>query len=73
MSIPLSVLHQPPVRSGGSFTDAANETVALARAADRLGCHRYRLAEHHGAEGFAGSAPERLRTDRPDTARSAGR
>ena len=60
MSLALSVLDQSPVRSGGSFADAVNETVALAQAAERLGYRRYWLAEHHGADGFAGSAPEIL-------------
>ena len=60
MTLPLSVLDQSPVRAGGSFADAVDESVALARVADRLGYRRYWLAEHHGAEGFAGSAPEIL-------------
>jgi luciferase family oxidoreductase group 1 len=60
VSLALSVLDQSPVRSGGTFADAVEETVALARAAERLGYHRYWLAEHHGAAGFAGSAPEIL-------------
>jgi luciferase family oxidoreductase group 1 len=59
-SIPLSVLDQSPVRAGGTFADAVNETVELARMTDELGYQRYWLAEHHGAEGFAGSAPEIL-------------
>src|SRR5579863_3542535 len=54
----LSVLDQSPVRQGGSAADALNETVALAQAAERLGYHRYWLAEHHATEGLAGSAPE---------------
>ena len=36
------------------------ETVALARAAERLGYSRYWLAEHHGGAGLAGTAPEVL-------------
>jgi len=60
VTLPLSVLDQSPVRAGGSFADAVHESVALARAAERLGYRRYWLAEHHGAEGFAGSAPEIL-------------
>ncbi len=60
MSLPLSVLDQSPVRAGGTFADAVRESVALAKAAERLGYRRYWVAEHHGAEGFAGSAPEIL-------------
>ena len=56
--ITLSVLDQSPVRSGGTPADALNETVRLAQATERLGYRRYWLAEHHGSEDFAGSAPE---------------
>ena len=54
----LSVLDQSPVRQGGTAADALNETIQLAQAAERLGYHRYWLAEHHATEGLAGSAPE---------------
>jgi len=56
----LSVLDQSPVRSGGTPADAISETLELARAADRLGYHRYWLAEHHSTSGLAGSSPEVL-------------
>lgn len=56
----LSVLDQSPVRSGGTPADAVRETLALAEAADRLGYHRYWLAEHHATGGLAGSCPEIL-------------
>ena len=56
----LSVLDQSPVSSGSTAADALRETVALARAAERLGYSRYWLAEHHGAPGLAGCAPEVL-------------
>ena len=57
-TIELGVLDQSPVRSGGSFSDAIGETIALAQATEKFGYSRYWLAEHHAAEGFAGSAPE---------------
>jgi luciferase family oxidoreductase group 1 len=60
MTLRLSVLDQSPVRSGGTAFDAIEETVRLAQAAERLGYHRYWLAEHHGTEGLAGCAPEIL-------------
>jgi len=61
MDMPLlSVLDQSPVRSGGTPADAIHETLDLARAADRLGYHRYWLAEHHSTAGLAGSSPEVL-------------
>jgi luciferase family oxidoreductase group 1 len=56
----LSVLDQSPIRSGGSPAVAIQETLQLAQLADRLGYHRYWLAEHHSTGGLAGSAPEIL-------------
>jgi luciferase family oxidoreductase group 1 len=54
------VLDQSPVRSGGTATDSVLETLELAQAAERLGYHRYWLAEHHATPGLAGSCPEIL-------------
>ena len=56
----LSVLDQSPIRSGGPPAQAIRETLELAEAGDRLGYHRYWLAEHHGSGGLAGTAPEVL-------------
>ena len=56
----LSVLDQSPIRRDGTSADAIAETIALARACDRLGYHRYWLAEHHNSNSFAGSCPEIL-------------
>ena len=56
----LSVLDQSPVRSGATASDAIHETLELARAADRLGYHRYWLAEHHSTPALAGPSPEVL-------------
>src|ERR1700710_904540 len=56
----LSVLDQSPIRKDGSAADAVAETIALAKACDRLGYHRYWLAEHHNSNSFAGSCPEIL-------------
>lgn len=56
----LSVLDQSPVRTDGTAAEAVAETIALARACERLGYHRYWLAEHHNAKSFAGSCPEIL-------------
>jgi luciferase family oxidoreductase group 1 len=56
----LSVLDQSPIRKDGSAADAVAETIALARACEALGYHRYWLAEHHNTGSFAGSAPEVL-------------
>ncbi|MEJ2132767.1 MAG: LLM class flavin-dependent oxidoreductase [Gammaproteobacteria bacterium] len=54
----LSVLDQSPIRGGATPAEALEETIGLAQAADRLGYHRYWLAEHHNTRGFAGASPE---------------
>ncbi len=59
-NITLSVLDQSPIRAGGSPAEAIAETIELARLTERLGYHRYWVAEHHSSEGLAGSAPEIL-------------
>jgi len=56
----LSVLDQSPIRKDGTPPDAVAETIALARACEALGYHRYWLAEHHNSNSFAGSCPEIL-------------
>ncbi len=56
----LSVLDQSPIRDGGTPAQAIRETVDLARATERMGFHRYWLAEHHSSAGLAGTAPEVL-------------
>jgi luciferase family oxidoreductase group 1 len=38
--------------------DAIQETLRLAEAADRLGYHRYWVAEHHSSHSLAGPSPE---------------
>ena len=55
----LSVLDQSPVPEGSTGPDALRNTLDLARLADRLGYHRYWLAEHHGLS-LAGPSPEVL-------------
>lgn len=56
----LSVLDKSPIASGESATDALARSVALARAADTWGYHRYWLAEHHNSPGLACPTPEIL-------------
>jgi luciferase family oxidoreductase group 1 len=62
MKLKLSVLDQSPVQSGSTAADAVNDTLRLAQAAERLGYHRYWVAEHHGTASFASSTPEVLVT-----------
>jgi len=56
----VSVLDQSPIPEGLGGPDALRNTVDLARLADRLGYHRYWVAEHHGGPMLAGPAPEVL-------------
>ncbi|HWQ40307.1 MAG TPA: LLM class flavin-dependent oxidoreductase [Burkholderiales bacterium] len=56
----LSILDQSPIISGHTPTDAVRETVKLAQTAERLGYHRYWLAEHHNMRGLADPCPEIL-------------
>jgi len=59
-SLRLSVLDQSPVSQGSTSAQALANTLDLARLADRLGYHRYWLAEHHGGPMLAGPSPEAL-------------
>jgi len=54
----LSVLDQSPIPVGSTAGDALRNTLDLARLADRMGYHRYWLAEHHGTPGLACNSPE---------------
>ena len=56
----LSILDQAPIRKGGTAAQAIAETIELARRADRLGYHRYWLAEHHNSSSLACASPEIL-------------
>ncbi|MBV7258711.1 LLM class flavin-dependent oxidoreductase [Erythrobacter crassostreae] len=51
-----SVLDLVPVREGGTLGEAFEASVALAKTAERLGCTRFWIAEHHAMEGIAGGA-----------------
>ena len=56
----VSVLDQSPIPEGLDGSDALRNTLDLARLAERLGYHRYWVAEHHGGPMLAGPAPEVL-------------
>ncbi|WP_116133529.1 LLM class flavin-dependent oxidoreductase [Tropicimonas sp. IMCC34043] len=51
-----SLLDLSPVPEGHTVAEALANTVDLARAAERLGYHRYWLAEHHNMPGIASAA-----------------
>ncbi|WP_285505602.1 LLM class flavin-dependent oxidoreductase [Actinokineospora sp. NBRC 105648] len=55
--MPYSVLDLAPVASGSTETTALRNSLDLARAVERLGYHRYWVAEHHNMPGIASSAP----------------
>ena len=44
------------MREGGTLSEAFAASVELAKAAERLGCERFWVAEHHAMEGIAGGA-----------------
>ncbi|MEN2768416.1 LLM class flavin-dependent oxidoreductase [Ornithinibacillus xuwenensis] len=54
----LSILDQAPIELGGSPQEALGETIKLAALGERLGYHRYWIAEHHDLNGLACPAPE---------------
>ena len=54
----LSVLDQIPIPDGSSAATAVAGTLALAELTDRLGYHRYWIAEHHNTGALACPAPE---------------
>jgi luciferase family oxidoreductase group 1 len=54
----LSVLDQAPITKGNSPAIALQKAEELAILADELGYHRMWMAEHHGTDAFASSAPE---------------
>jgi len=56
----LSVLDLAPILAGGSVQDAHRRTLDLARHAEKLGYHRFWLAEHHNMPGIASSATSLL-------------
>jgi luciferase family oxidoreductase group 1 len=62
VTLKLSVLDQSPIAKGRTPADAVRDTLELAQLCDRLGYHRYWLAEHHSSEALAGSTPEVLIT-----------
>ncbi|GHJ36489.1 LLM class flavin-dependent oxidoreductase [Streptomyces sp. TS71-3] len=56
-AIPLGVLDLVPISSGSTAAEALNNSIDLARHAERLGYARYWFAEHHLNPGVAGTSP----------------
>ncbi|MFE2999660.1 LLM class flavin-dependent oxidoreductase [Nocardia sp. NPDC059246] len=59
MTIPLSVLDLAPISAGSTPRQAVRNSIDLARQAERLGYHRFWVAEHHFVK-VAGAAPTTL-------------
>ncbi|WP_222265590.1 LLM class flavin-dependent oxidoreductase [Modestobacter marinus] len=55
--LPLSVLELATVGTGQSTAEALSHTVAVARAAERLGYRRIWVAEHHNMPAVASTSP----------------
>lgn len=60
MTATLSVLDLSPVSGDGTQAEAVRETIQVAKAAERLGYHRFWVAEHHNIGTLGSSAPEIL-------------
>ncbi|CCG85733.1 luciferase-like monooxygenase [Erwinia piriflorinigrans] len=54
--VPLSLLDLAPVPQGATAGEAFRTSLALAQQAEKLGYHRYWLAEHHNMTGIASAA-----------------
>lgn len=54
--IPLSLLDLAPITQGSSAKEAFAHSLDLAKLAEKLGYHRYWLAEHHNMTGIASAA-----------------
>ncbi|RAK61872.1 LLM class flavin-dependent oxidoreductase [Phenylobacterium hankyongense] len=54
--VPLSVLDLSPILQGSNATQSLRNSRDLAQHAERLGFHRYWLAEHHNMPGIASAA-----------------
>ena len=56
----LGVLDQSPIAEGSTPAQALHRSLDLAELTDRLGYHRYWVAEHHATPALACAAPEIL-------------
>ncbi|MGP4041027.1 LLM class flavin-dependent oxidoreductase [Gracilibacillus sp. D59] len=58
----LSVLDQAPIARGDTPEQTLENTLELAKWTEKLGYHRYWVAEHHNTNGLASSSPEIMMT-----------
>ncbi len=59
-TVPLSLLDRSRTRAGEPAGTALHDTLRRARRADRLGFHRFWVAEHHAVPGIASGSPPLL-------------
>lgn len=60
MTYTLSVLDLSPVSGDGTQAQGVRDTIEVAKAAERLGYHRFWVAEHHNIGTLSSPAPEIL-------------
>ena len=60
MTFKLSILDQSFTRSPDLASQALQETIEMAKLAEKLGYERFWVSEHHGFHTLSGSAPEVL-------------
>src|SRR4051794_3342413 len=56
-TVPLSVLDLAPIGDGYDASTALRNSQELVQLTERLGFHRYWVAEHHNMPGIASSSP----------------
>ena len=54
--VPISVLDLSPINKGSTAAESLRNSLSLARHTERLGFHRFWLAEHHNMTGIASAA-----------------
>src|SRR6185437_11509163 len=59
-ALQLSLLDQSPVSAGSTPAQSLQNSIELARTADRLGFRRFWMSEHHAMDTLACTAPEVL-------------
>lgn len=57
LTVPVSLLDRSRTREGESAATGLRNTVGRARRAERLGFHRFWVAEHHAVPGIASGSP----------------
>lgn len=60
MNLKLSVVDQAPAHNGQSHTAGLQHSTELAKLCDKLGYHRFWVAEHHDTASYSSSCPEIL-------------